>query len=76
MDVDMYQHPTTVDNLRRLRSFGNHIIRAEHGELASGLVGEGRLAEPETIMQVLDAFWATPHWQRPEKKGRCRESGC
>ena len=58
MDVDMYHHPTTVDNLRRLQSFGNHIIQAEHGELASGLVGEGRLAEPETIMQVLNAFWA------------------
>ena len=57
MDVDMYQHPTTLENLRRLESFGNQIIRAEHGELASGLVGEGRLAEPETIVQVLDAFW-------------------
>ncbi len=57
MDVDMYQHPTTIENLRRLKSFGNKIIRAEHGELASGLVGEGRLAEPETIIQVLDAFW-------------------
>ena len=58
MDVDMYHHPTTVENLGRLQSFGNQIIRAEHGELASGLVGEGRLAEPETIVQVLDAFWS------------------
>ncbi len=58
MDVDMYHHPTTTENLRRLDSFGNHIIRAEHGELASGLVGEGRLAEPEKIVQILDAFWA------------------
>ncbi|GAB4032693.1 bifunctional phosphopantothenoylcysteine decarboxylase/phosphopantothenate--cysteine ligase CoaBC [Spirosoma gilvum] len=57
MDVDMYHHPSTVENLRRLESFGNHIIHAEHGELASGLVGEGRLAEPETIMQVLIEFW-------------------
>ena len=57
MDLDMYRHPATVENLRRLVSFGNHIIWAEHGELASGLVGEGRLAEPETIMQVLDAFF-------------------
>ena len=54
MDVDMYQHPTTLENLRRLESVGNQIIRAEHGELASGLVGEGRLAEPETIVQVLE----------------------
>ena len=61
MDVDMYSHPTTVENLRRLESFGNHLIRAEHGELASGLVGEGRLAEPETIVQVLDTFWAEHH---------------
>ena len=59
MDLDMYRHPTTVENVRRLDSYGNHIIRAEHGELASGLVGEGRLAEPEAIMQVLDAFFAT-----------------
>ncbi|GAB4018965.1 bifunctional phosphopantothenoylcysteine decarboxylase/phosphopantothenate--cysteine ligase CoaBC [Spirosoma koreense] len=59
MDVDMYQHPTTVENLRRLESIGNYLIRAEHGELASGLVGEGRLAEPEHIMQVLEKFWST-----------------
>ncbi|QJW90073.1 bifunctional phosphopantothenoylcysteine decarboxylase/phosphopantothenate--cysteine ligase CoaBC [Spirosoma taeanense] len=58
MDLDMYHHPATVDNLRRLESFGNRIIRAEHGELASGLVGEGRLAEPETILQTLETFWA------------------
>ena len=60
MDLDMYRHPATVDNLHRLTLFGNHIIRAEHGELASGLVGEGRLAEPETIMQVLNAFFNKP----------------
>lgn len=58
MDVDMYHHPTTVENRRRLESYGNHFIQAEHGELASGLVGEGRLAEPETIFQALDAFFA------------------
>lgn len=57
MDLDMYRHPSTVKNLRRLESFGNHLIRAEHGELASGLVGEGRLAEPETIAAVLDSFF-------------------
>jgi phosphopantothenoylcysteine decarboxylase/phosphopantothenate--cysteine ligase len=60
MDLDMYRHPATVENLRRLEQFGNRIIRAEHGELASGLVGEGRLAEPETIMHVLDAFFNKP----------------
>lgn len=60
MDLDMYRHPATEENLRRLALFGNHIIRAEHGELASGLVGEGRLAEPETIVQVLDGFFNKP----------------
>jgi phosphopantothenoylcysteine decarboxylase/phosphopantothenate--cysteine ligase len=60
MDLDMYRHPSTVENMRRLASFGNHIIRAEHGELASGLVGEGRLAEPETILQVLRSFFDEP----------------
>ncbi len=54
MDLDMYRHPATLDNLRRLESFGNHIIRAEFGELASGLVGEGRLAEPETILAIIN----------------------
>ncbi len=57
MDLDMYQHPATLSNLHRLESFGNHIIRAEHGELASGLVGEGRLAEPETILARLERFF-------------------
>ncbi|MCY7357195.1 MAG: bifunctional phosphopantothenoylcysteine decarboxylase/phosphopantothenate--cysteine ligase CoaBC [Rudanella sp.] len=57
MDLDMYRHPGTVENLRRLQSFGNQIIQAEHGELASGLVGEGRLAEPETIVSVLESFF-------------------
>ncbi|WP_018623159.1 bifunctional phosphopantothenoylcysteine decarboxylase/phosphopantothenate--cysteine ligase CoaBC [Spirosoma luteum] len=68
MDVDMYHHPSTVDNLRRLESFGNHIIRAEHGELASGLIGEGRLAEPETIVQKLEEFW------EPEKEATRKET--
>ncbi|MEZ0539850.1 bifunctional phosphopantothenoylcysteine decarboxylase/phosphopantothenate--cysteine ligase CoaBC [Fibrella arboris] len=58
MDLDMYQHPATLENLARLKRFGNHIIRAEHGELASGLVGEGRLAEPETIVQILERYFS------------------
>lgn len=66
MDVDMYHHPTTVENIRRLESFGNHFIQAEHGELASGLVGEGRLAEPEGIVQVLDAFFGIGKGSRTE----------
>lgn len=53
MDLDMYIHPSTVDNLRKLKSYRNEIINAEFGELASGLVGEGRLAEPEQIVHQL-----------------------
>ncbi|MFN8357129.1 MAG: bifunctional phosphopantothenoylcysteine decarboxylase/phosphopantothenate--cysteine ligase CoaBC [Spirosomataceae bacterium] len=58
MDLDMYRHGSTEANLERLQSFGNRIIQAEHGELASGLVGEGRLAEPEHIMRQLQAHFA------------------
>jgi len=60
MDLDMYRHPTTQANLQRLQSFGNHIIPAEHGELARGLVGEGRMAEPEHIVAFLEnsGLWA------------------
>ncbi|MEM1405877.1 MAG: bifunctional phosphopantothenoylcysteine decarboxylase/phosphopantothenate--cysteine ligase CoaBC [Bacteroidota bacterium] len=54
MDLDMYAHPATGKNLNRLKSYGNHIINPEHGELASGLVGEGRLAEPEYIVSELE----------------------
>ena len=54
MDVDMWHHPATQANLQRLRDFGVHIIPVEHGELASGLVGEGRMAEPEHIVHFLE----------------------
>jgi phosphopantothenoylcysteine decarboxylase / phosphopantothenate---cysteine ligase len=50
MDLDMYKHKSTVKNLERLKSFGNKIIQPGTGELASGLVGEGRMAEPEEIV--------------------------
>jgi phosphopantothenoylcysteine decarboxylase/phosphopantothenate--cysteine ligase len=53
MDLDMYVHPTTEKNLSTLSGFGNLIIPAEEGELASGLVGVGRMAEPENIIQFL-----------------------
>ncbi|MCU0326185.1 MAG: bifunctional phosphopantothenoylcysteine decarboxylase/phosphopantothenate--cysteine ligase CoaBC [Spirosomaceae bacterium] len=58
MDLDMYKHPSTLENLSKLKSFGNHIINAENGELASGLVGEGRLAEPEHIVHELERFFS------------------
>lgn len=55
MDLDMYQHPSTKENLRQLETFGNKIIPAASGELASGLVGQGRMAEPEDIITKLEA---------------------
>ena len=58
MDLDMYQHPSVVRNLNRLLSYGNQVIDAEHGELASGLVGTGRMAEPEHIVTYLNDFFA------------------
>jgi len=53
MDEDMWRHATTKENLKKLESFGNEIIPVEKGELASGLYGDGRMAEPETIVQFL-----------------------
>ena len=53
MDLDMYQHPATIENLKRLKSFGNSIINPGTGELASGLFGEGRMAEPLEIKSHL-----------------------
>ncbi len=55
MDLDMYKHPSTIANLSSLTQFGNVIIPAESGELASGLSGEGRMAEPENIIAFLEA---------------------
>ena len=54
MDLDMYAHPTVTENLAKLASYGNHIIPATYGELASGLVGQGRMAEPEDIVLFLE----------------------
>jgi phosphopantothenoylcysteine decarboxylase/phosphopantothenate--cysteine ligase len=55
MDLDMLQHPATQNNIHRLTSFGNILITPGFGELASGLVGSGRMAEPEEVVQQLDA---------------------
>ena len=54
MDLDMYKHPSTKETLNKLSSFGNTIIPATSGELASGLVGEGRMAEPEDIVAFIE----------------------
>ncbi|MBW8199374.1 bifunctional phosphopantothenoylcysteine decarboxylase/phosphopantothenate--cysteine ligase CoaBC [Flagellimonas abyssi] len=53
MDLDMYKHPSTKNSLDKLESFGNTLIPAESGELASGLHGEGRMAEPENIVAFM-----------------------
>jgi phosphopantothenoylcysteine decarboxylase / phosphopantothenate---cysteine ligase len=58
MDEDMWQHPATRQNLSRIESFGNQVIPVAHGELASGLVGPGRMAEPEAIVQWLERYFA------------------
>ena len=58
MDLDMFAHRTTHDNMERLREFGNHIIEPQAGELASALVGKGRMEEPERIVEVLADFFA------------------
>jgi phosphopantothenoylcysteine decarboxylase / phosphopantothenate---cysteine ligase len=55
MDLDMYKHPSTIASFKALEKFGNIIIPAENGELASGLSGEGRMAEPENIIAFLEA---------------------
>ena len=57
MDLDMYAHPATKRNLNQLSTDGILVIPAESGELASGLVGEGRMAEPETIVEYLHSFF-------------------
>jgi len=54
MDLDMYKHTSTKENLNKLESFSNTIIPAESGELASGLLGEGRMAEPESILSFIE----------------------
>ena len=59
MDLDMYQHPSVLDNLKKLNGFGNQVIDATHGELASGLVGTGRMAEPEDLVSQLNQFFGS-----------------
>ena len=60
MDLDMFAHPSTQANLSRLVSYGNYIIEPASGELASHLIGKGRMEEPERIFEVIEEFFATP----------------
>ncbi len=55
MDEDMWHHPATKENIRKIESFGNLVIPVEKGDLASGLQGEGRMAEPESIVDFLNS---------------------
>ena len=59
MDLDMWKHDSTRSNLEKLQAMGVKLIAPAHGELASGLVGEGRMEEPEAILSALQTWWAT-----------------
>lgn len=58
MDLDMYLHPANQRNMKTLQDYGNYFIEPESGELASGLIGKGRMAEPETIFEYLNAYFS------------------
>lgn len=68
MDLDMYQHPSTQQNLDLAQDYGHIVIPAESGELASGLVGQGRMAEPETILGSIQEFFAEKNTSLAGKK--------
>ncbi len=61
MDEDMWKHPTTINNLNKLKTYGNLVLPVEKGELASGLFGEGRMAEIETIVHYLENYFIQQH---------------
>lgn len=67
MDLDMFAHPSTQQNLDRLRSFGNWVIEPGEGELASHLVGKGRMEEPDKIIEVLEDFFSAKKDLREKK---------
>jgi phosphopantothenoylcysteine decarboxylase/phosphopantothenate--cysteine ligase len=66
MDEDMWHHAATQSNLNKIQSFGNEVIPVENGELASGLSGDGRMAEPETILRWVNDFF----FNRNQLKGK------
>jgi phosphopantothenoylcysteine decarboxylase/phosphopantothenate--cysteine ligase len=67
MDEDMWHHPSTQSNIEKLASFGNTIIPVESGELASGLTGDGRMAEPERILQFINTNFFLPQTLKGKK---------
>jgi phosphopantothenoylcysteine decarboxylase/phosphopantothenate--cysteine ligase len=66
MDEDMWHHPAVQNNIQKLKDFGNHIIPVNNGELASGLIGEGRMAEPEEMVNYLNEYFV----QNQDLKGK------
>lgn len=67
MDEDMWRHTATKNNINKLKTFGNIVLRVNNGELASGLIGEGRMEEPEEILNSLKEYFGN---QRNELKGK------
>ena len=67
MDLDMFAHPSTQKNLDTLRSYGNHIIEPASGELASHLVGKGRMEEPDNIIRHLEEYFASKEGDLKDK---------
>jgi phosphopantothenoylcysteine decarboxylase/phosphopantothenate--cysteine ligase len=67
MDLDMYKHPTTTANIKKLVEYGNHLIAPAEGELASGLCGEGRMEEPENIVKLIEDYFSS-EWDFAGKK--------
>ena len=65
MDLDMYRHPSTQQNIEQLKQYGNHFIEPASGFLASGLEGKGRMEEPEQIIEYLEQFFANTHHPTP-----------
>jgi phosphopantothenoylcysteine decarboxylase/phosphopantothenate--cysteine ligase len=64
MDLDMYAHPSTRQNLEQAEDYGHFVIPAENGELASGLIGQGRMAEPDTIFKTVENFFTSGNHSR------------
>jgi phosphopantothenoylcysteine decarboxylase / phosphopantothenate---cysteine ligase len=67
MDMDMLKHPATIINIETLKAFGNSILEPSEGELASGLTGKGRMAEPEEILKEIQSFFSKKKSQTPLK---------
>lgn len=67
MDLDMFAHPSTAHNINLLKSYGNHIIEPASGELASHLIGKGRMEEPEKIFSTIECFFSKQQDLRGKK---------